>query len=76
MGPWNDRHRQVRRSIVVGKLRRVRDARGKVATAPPFIEIPIDSRVEGLPLERLPLRAEVNVFIGFVYGELTSYENL
>lgn len=25
---------------------------------------------------RLPLRAEVNVFIGFVYGELTSYENL
>jgi len=25
---------------------------------------------------RLPLRAEINVFIGFVYGELTSYEQL
>jgi hypothetical protein len=25
---------------------------------------------------RLPLRAEINVFIGFVYGELTKFEKL
>ena len=25
---------------------------------------------------RLPIRAEVNVFVGFVYGELTSYDRL
>ncbi len=25
---------------------------------------------------RLPLRAEVHIFVGFVYGELASYEKL